>query len=77
MVDNIITIAEGETLENQNYERNISMSYDRQNRGNNRRDNRSISNSRSRSGSRANTNRKIGLDVLSVENMTILQGTAQ
>ena len=39
----------------QNYDRNWSRSYIRQNRD--RRDSRSISNSRSRSGSRATTNR--------------------
>ena len=41
---------------NQNYDRNRSRLYERQNRD--RRDNRSVSNSRSRSGSRATTNRE-------------------
>ena len=40
---------------NQNYDRNSSQSYERQNRD--RRDDRSISNSRLRSGSTATTNR--------------------
>ena len=46
-----------ENFRNQGYERNMSRSYDRQTRGNNRRDNGSISNGRSRSGSRVSTNR--------------------
>ena len=61
---------------NQSYERNRSRSYDRQTRGNNRRDNRSISNSRSRSGSRV-VQIEIALDVLSAKSTIILQETVQ
>ena len=55
MGDRII-ITEGETFRNQNYDRNRSRSYERQNRD--RRDDRSVSNNRLRSGSRATTNRE-------------------
>ena len=50
----IITI-EGGSYRNQNYYRNRSRSYERQNRD--RKDSRNVSKSRSRSGSRASTNR--------------------
>ena len=52
----ILEMDSGETLETKAM-KEWSRLYDRQTRGNNRRDNRSISNSRSRSGSRVSTNR--------------------